>query len=218
MDYCIRNNCIKDILFNADNIEFSSYEERKKYLEYKDGLLGIIDSDLELKFNILSLLEEMGFSINRLGTYFYRDIVFKLVKELKWLDGDSYIFIVNQIRNNNMNGDDVVIEDVLRQHKEKLLKELVEPYSQFYFDIARNDNDIGTKTFHAYIQNSFEKLDREKEKYGLLIEFANNNGNKLNYGQLAFVIASYILKNGFAREFANDCSKRDFKIRVRVDK
>lgn len=194
-DCCLKTNCIDEILYNADDLKFIFYAEQKNYLKYKEGNFECSSDDEKLKFSILKLLEEMGFSINRLGTFFYKDVIFKLLKRINLLEQEGYKVLGNLLESDRVVDNNFMIEEVLEQVKIIFLEELRNPYSQFYFDLARNDNSVGTKTFHAYIQNSFDKLDRYKEKYSLLEILANDNGKKLNYGELAFEIVCYIKNN-----------------------
>lgn len=210
-DCCLKTNRIDEILFNADDLQYAFYGEQKMYLKYKDEKISYCSDDVELKFSILMLLEEMGFSINRLGTFFYKDVIFKLLKRINLLEEQGYNLIASQLKKDGVVDDEIVVEQVLEQIKLNLLEELKNPYSQFYFDIARNDNLVGTKTFHSYIQNSFDKLDVDKEGYSLLETLANDNGRKLNYGELAFKIVAYIRNNNLCNKNDSTSHKKSLK-------
>lgn len=167
--YLVNLDNSKKLLCNFDNIEYIAYPEKINYIKQKN-LKNFKNTDEQINFDILSLLEKMGFLINKLGIYYYKDVIFKIIKQLYQID-----------------------EPLLEEYYNNVLKRnLVDPYSQFYFDLARNEYDIGIKTFHICIENSFNTLDQTKEAYQLLLEMINESEEEICYGQLAFKIAIYI--------------------------
>lgn len=193
LTYCIEDSCYKNVFNNADDIEFVSYDEKIDYIKYKNGCLNVKSSEAKLKFEILNLLEEMGFSINKLGTYFYKDVIINIIKKLEILQSE---------------------ENDTKNYEVDLNKELVNPYSQFYFDLARNDYDIGTKTFHIYIQHSFSCLDTSKEKHYLLLNLINENEKQINCGELALKIALYIKNTTYSKQNNNLNQKKKVKTKI----
>lgn len=135
----------------------------KKYIDYKTGVKTDYNSEDMLDINILSLLEENGFLMNKLGTYLYKDVIRSIIKELG--------------RENTS--------------KEVLTNQLDNPYSQFYFNISRNEKDMGLKTFHAYIQESIFNINYELANSNLIGNLCANGD--LNYGQLALILAEEIV-------------------------
>lgn len=66
---------------------------------------------------------------------------------------------------------------------EELKEQLLNPYSQFYFDIAQNDNDMGLKTFHTLIKKSLPLPNPSAETATI---------NKDNYKKVAFILGQAI--------------------------
>ena len=66
------------------------------------------------------------------------------------------------------------------------------PFSQFYIDVARNDLDVGIKTFHSHIEDAFTKVNLSKADPSLLFELCHNSSNNINYGEYAFIICQYL--------------------------
>lgn len=141
----------------------------KKYIDYKTGVKTDYNSEDMLDINILSLLEENGFLMNKLGTYLYKDVIRSIIKELG--------------RENTS--------------KEVLTNQLDNPYSQFYFNISRNEKDMGLKTFHAYIQDSIFNINYELANSNLIGNLCANGD--LNYGQLALILAEEIVNKDIAK-------------------
>lgn len=138
--------------------------ERNDYLNYKKGMLNIETTDQMLEIMILNLLEKNGFSIDELGTFLYKDIIKKVMECL----------------------------EKTNVKEEELLKDLSNAYSQFYFDLSRNDRDMGLKTFHDYIQSAIYKMNPHSEE-SWIRDLADQK--KTNYGVLAFDIASSIIES-----------------------
>ncbi len=135
----------------------------KKYLDYKKGVVQPISQKEILEMRILELLEDQGFSLKELGTYLYKDVVQNVIECLQ--DPNMKI-------------------DILQQ-------ELSNRYSQFYFDISRNERDMGLKTFHFYIRLA---LSNQKEtSKSTVIKSLCSQREIPNYGMLAFYIAEHIM-------------------------
>ena len=73
----------------------------------------------------------------------------------------------------------------------ELKSQLEDAYSQFYFDIARNEKDMGLKTFHLCIQMAIENINTKESYSGLIGKMCKQK--KMNYGELAWEIASYFV-------------------------
>ena len=212
--------------FKDDSALF--YSERKDYLDYKKGNLAITKFSERLNYEILEKLEAMGFSADGYGIYFYKDVIVRIIKRLEWLDSDGYCFILEQIDPDlikQMSDNDLKefikmklnnYLEYLKKELEYLKKELKDPYSQFYFDIARNDNDISTKAFHSYIVRSFSTLDINQKNFD--ISQAKNNllEGKVDYGKLAFEIAEYIRNLDFYKNTTEEKEKLRPMMRIKM--
>ena len=143
------------------------YNDKKNYLEYKNGVKKDYSSDEISSLLIIELLDKNGFSLDCLGTYLYKDVIKNVIECMK-------------NPGNNL---------------EKLRMELSNPYSQFYFDISRNDRDMGVNTFHSYIEEAILNIQFENKTFNLLDIMCR--GQRMNYGDLAYEIASYMLNSNY---------------------
>lgn len=146
-----------------------AYDEKKDYANYKAGSLDDFSKDRLEHMEVLSILDKLSFPMDEAGTYFFKDMI---VKASRYLDG---------------------VDDFGRPiSREELLQELQSPFSQFYFDVARNDLDIGLKTFHSYIEHALESVDYNKADTTLLLDIYSNFSKETDYGEHALMIAEYV--------------------------
>lgn len=148
-------------------------EQYKDYLNYKENKLEDISNNKKKEMEILNLLEQLGYPIEKVGTYFYKDMILKIVEYLENLEE------VNGFKKYN-----------------KLLDELENHYSHFYFDLARNELDIGIKTFHEVLENQISIVDHStanKEMFNKV--FGTEEINNLGYEEKAFGISTYLYLN-----------------------
>lgn len=143
------------------------YNDKKNYLEYKNGVKKDYSSDEISSLLIIELLDKNGFSLDCLGTYLYKDVVKNVIGCMK-------------NPGNNL---------------EQLRMDLSNPYSQFYFDISRNDRDMGVNTFHSYIEEAILNIQFDNKTSNLLDIMCR--GQRMNYGDLAYEIASYMLNPNY---------------------
>lgn len=102
----------------------------KNYYVYKYASALKVSEPEQQEMNVLEVLEQLGFPMDKTGTYFYKEIIMKTMEELEMVE---------------------------TKEEERDLKTAMEnSYSQFYFDIARNNIDIGLKSFHGCIQLAYE--------------------------------------------------------------
>lgn len=172
----------KDNIFIC-NIDSDMNSDKKKYLEYKNGNIKTDSLDEILNLITLKLLEENGFHIDDIGTYLYRDIIINIIKRL--------------------NSEHPNIEE--------LKEELSNTYSQFYFDISRNERDMGVKTFHFYIKKAILNIKDENKTSNLLDKMCFQR--KIDYGQLAYEIACYIMKNNSLQSDLKIISEINYNIK-----
>lgn len=157
-------------------------EARDNYINYKFGNLSIVMADKMVEVEILSLLDRLSFPMNDVNSYLYKDLVFEVANKLKMVD--KY-------------GDSSCLE---------LIAELSNSDSQFYGDFA-NSCCMSLDELHFRINSVISKIDVSKMDEGLLASVCEEYSFDLNYGELAFILASMIL--GFKRE------KRNNLIRIR---
>ena len=117
---------------------------------------------------ILSILEKLGYPMEHLGTYFYKDLV---------------LFVCDEIK--NMNTSD------LQQKNNDMLVSLNNKYSSLYIWIASDDKELGCKTFHSYIEDALLKIDYDKIDVSLASRIYGSED--ITYGSAALHIAEYFL-------------------------
>ena len=146
-----------------------AYDDKKDYEQYKSGSTdGFSEERLE-EMEILSILDRLSFPMDEVGTYFYKDVI---AKAKRYLDGE---------------------DDFCRPiSSDELLQELKSPYSQFYFDLARNDLDIGLKTFHSNIEHALDSVDYDKADTTLLQGIYSNFSEEADYGEHALASSRYL--------------------------
>lgn len=152
-------------------------EQYKQYINYKEH-----KSENNKEMETLYLLEELGYPIDEMGTYFYKDMILKIVG---YLENSSNKY-------------------------EELLDELGNHYSNFYFDLARNELDVGIKTFHEVLESQILNIDHSNANPERFDEiFGNMAINNLGYEEKAFIISTYIY-------FKNILQKEKVKNKIKV--
>ena len=155
-------------LWNGVNFASKLANMDKDYYEaYKDDRDSVPDAKL-VDMQILNCLESLGYPMDELGTYLYKNVVLSTYSEV----------VDNDVRNDKSLAD-------------SLLLKLNYRLSNFYHELARNDLDMGVKTFHQYILIAMSKIDSdnidkslEKKIYG--------DTKPASYGTMAFKIALYL--------------------------
>ena len=118
-------------------------------------------NDMEIMF----FLYKLGYRPEDLGTFFYKEIVKKITYMIPSIIAENDI-----------------------ESLEQLLIELKNKYSQFYFDIAVNEQDTGLKTFHKYIAEARQN----KLKADPILEQYIYNGEQLDEDIEPLAIATYL--------------------------
>ncbi len=148
-------------LLKRYGVEFSSCgasHDKDIYLKYHDSLREDVPEVYDQTIRVLNILNRLGFPMELVGTYLYKMVIDRIIKRLK-------------------KGEDI-----------HLIDELKSMYSQFYFDIARNDLDIGTKTFYRFIRESLDKTDLNQE----LLEDILEGNEFVDFQELSYYIGKYI--------------------------
>ncbi|MBE6160219.1 MAG: hypothetical protein E7157_04145 [Lactobacillales bacterium] len=160
---------LKMILNGSSYAMHVAYSDKEMYEKSKEGKLENIEEYQKRDINILSLLEGLGYPMDELGTYLYKDViveVYEIVKDVsKRTDMDKC---------------------------RDLMKELNDAYSNFYRWIARDDKEMGIASFHLYIEQAISKIDEEAIDQELAIKVFGSNPEDMNYGLQAFQLASYV--------------------------
>lgn len=159
------------ILHGSSFAVYVANEDRDKYAKFKAGEeQELSDSDLR-SMNVLSILEGLGYPMDELGTYLYKELITEVCKSLKGVTGKR--------------------SDMERCRG--LLAQLNDGFSQLYHNVARESLEIGIKSFHLYIQQAIEKIDYKKIDLDLSYQIFGANPAEQNYGLQAFQLAAYTL-------------------------
>ena len=166
-----KNEKLLMVLHGTSFAVYVANKDIDKYAKFKaleDQELSEADSR---SMEVLSILDRLGFPMNELGTYLYKEVITELCDSLKEITG----------KRSDM--------DKCRY----LLAQLNDAFSQFYHDIAREYLEIGIKPFHLYIQQALEKINYEKVDLDLSYQIFGANPVEQNYGLQAFQLAAYTL-------------------------
>lgn len=146
-----------------------AYDEKKMYEDAKSGNLTDISVANNLDIKILSLLEGLGYPMDELGTYLYKDVIAEVYEKIKDVSGRRDM-----------------------EECRSLMGELNDAYSNFYRWIARDDKELGVTSFHFYITKALEQVDKDKIDDKLFKSVFGKQQLELNYGLQAFQLAAYI--------------------------
>ena len=144
--------------------------ERRGYLDYKIGKNYSITEKRVFEFEVLKLLEKLGFSDDEIGTYLYKDVIIKSIGFLEKNNKD-------------------------KEKYDKLLEELNHQYSQIYFDIARNELEMGITTFHAHINKAFSNVDYKNADLTLIYAIFDKLPIDIRKEEQIFILVNYIYDN-----------------------
>lgn len=139
------------------------------YAIYKSGSTENLTDEKLQEMQVLDSLFKLGFPKDNEGTFLYKSMIKKAIHHL-----DGFDDIGHEIS------------------EEELLRQMQQPFSQFYLDAARNDLDIGIKTFHAYICQALSNVDYACVEPKVLSDIYGNFSEETDYGKHAFVIAKRI--------------------------
>lgn len=159
---------VKKLITDLDDEYAKLSTKISNYILYNDKTLStsVINNpltSLDIKYKVLDILNQLGYPMDEYGTYLYRDVVLKVIQSLK--------------ERNDIN----------------LLQQLKEPYSDFYHDISRNDNDMGTRTLHFYIGSAIDKI-RISSDQKLLLKIYHGSIRDVDYGEQAFIFGKHIIQ------------------------
>lgn len=114
-------------------------DDKDKYDKYKKGAF-VSDKKYDYKnMYILSLLESLGFSMDELGTYLYKELILEVEEQLEMSSGESSI-----------------------ESYKKLYDQLNNINSNLYAWVYSDYLEMGKKTYMAYLNKAFEKIDLSK--------------------------------------------------------
>ena len=147
---------------------FNKHLDKEVYEKSKKGELEEISEIQERDIKILRILEGLGYPMDELGTYLYKDVIAEAYEKVK----------------------DVSSRRDMDKCRD-LMASLNDAYSDFYRWIARDDKEMGVKSFHFYIGEAISKIDDDSIDKELAIKVFGSNPEDLNYGLQAFQLACY---------------------------
>lgn len=165
-----------DLRLQSDYTKLGVRNELYDYLDYRKGELTDITEDKRMSMEILVLLEQLGYPMNKLGTYLYQHLIYKTIKERQRL-------FENDIKTDGM-----------------ILDELQDAFSLHYKQTARGDLDIGVRTFHHTVYDIVNKVDYKKADPILIYEIFGDGKKEMDYGEQALYMAAYISKEPIKRK------------------
>lgn len=155
-----------------DNVDVTSYfvlQDRRDYQKYKEDKKIRFTPKRKRDMQILELLERLGFPMEKAGTYLYKELIAYVCNYLQ--DVDTRDDIKNCVF---------------------LIQELKDGHSNTYFDIARNDLDLGISSYHQIVGIAQDNVDYTKADPILLQEIYGRFSRSLDYGEQAFLLGAYV--------------------------
>lgn len=164
---------IKSVVNGSSYATFCAKHDREIYCEYKSGKIDKLSEEEIKEMQALSVLENLGYPMDELGTYLYKEVIVYARDEI-----DGY---------NRRKEED-------KEKAQNLLINLEDAYSNFYHMIARDDLELGIKSFHICIWRAVQEIDNSKVDRELAEKIFGKNPIPMTYGAQAFKIASYLSK------------------------
>ena len=146
---------------------FIARKEQELYNNLKEGMSFVPSKNESRDIEILSILEKLGYPMDDLGTYLYKDVIVEVCN----------IINEGEITSNNK--------------RRKLIARLNDGYDEIYKQIASEDKEIGCKTFHSYIEGAIKDIDETRTDTSLAEKIYCDKD--ITYGTAAFRIADYYL-------------------------
>ncbi len=192
--YNINKTEREDNFFSLDELMPFNKEKLAKYGKYYNGAEDALSERELLELKVLDILFKLGFPREKDGTYLFQDVI---IKAIHYLDGfDDFNHPISE---------------------EELLKQMQTKYSQFYFEIARNEMDMGVKTFHSYISRAIKRVNYSCVDSNLLSEVYGDFREKTDYGKHAFIIAKNIRNHNNVNQVRQNQDGKVQYVKTKVD-
>lgn len=148
---------------------YVSDSDRKIFSKYKDGILEDISDEKKREMEVLLLLERLGYPMDELGTYLYKNMIIEVVKHLDKVSTRQGII-----------------------NCKYFIAKLKDSFSDIYLNLARFELEMGIKTFHKNVLEAISKIDYSKADPNLLYTIFSKIPKEIDYAEQAFVLGSYI--------------------------
>lgn len=157
------------LLLNSLNFKGQISDNLKNaYSDYKLGKIDDLSLEMMEEMEVTFILEQLGFSVNEIGRFLYAKMIVGVLSYLKGIPVRGIVLT-----------------------SDELVEQLNNKFSQFYLDVARNDLDIGIKTYHFAIERSILAIDTKNCKERC-IQILGECYDLTDYPKNAFLIATYI--------------------------
>ena len=121
--------------------------DRKDFCNYKLGDTEGLTNEKKREMDVLLLLENLGYPMDELGTYLYKNLIIEVIK---YLDNVS------------------TRQDII--NCKYFLAKLKDFFSDIYLNLARFELEMGIKTFHKTILEAISNIDYSKADKNLIYE------------------------------------------------
>lgn len=134
-------NALIEVLDGSSFAKMIAKVDKEKFEQFKAGTF-VSDKDYDYRnMHILSLLESLGFPMDELGTYLYKELIMEVKNQLKKIEDQSSTESYKELYD-NLNDFD----------------------SNLYLWVASDYLEMGRKSFMFYMKQAFDKIDRRKTK------------------------------------------------------
>ncbi len=175
------------ILKGTSYAMWEANRDKDNYKKFKKRKVAEFNDNTMQSMNILNILDKLGYPMDELGTYLYKDVI------------NETVYNIEKIASDDMD-----------EYKE-LLNTLNDAYSPLYHYIAREWKEMGVTSFHLFIERAIDKIDDEKVDKELSMKIYGSRPLEQTYGSNAFQLASFYLK-----KYSFDDTKKYQKPAVKV--
>lgn len=148
-----------------------------EYNDYLNGKLQKATYEKQVEMKIFDTLIELGFSLDHIGTFFYKELILEIAKSLN---------------KENTYGQEICDEQTLREM-------LMNRYSAIYIEKAKYSLNISSDAYHKQIKDAIKNIDTTKVNKELLVEIFAGYENNTSYQEQAICIGKYI-QNKYLKE------------------
>ena len=161
------------LLAGIGDANFEARWDQGLYQKYLAGNTADFDEKTMLQMKALEMLLQLGYPEDHLGTYLYEALIANMslkLQNLQKYDSESFV-----------------------KESKKLLLEYADGFTKPYRLVAREERDMGVKTFHRYVNDAISKVDYNKADPALAFNIYDGLPNELSMSENAYAIATYML-------------------------
>ena len=147
----------------------SLYEtDKDNYEIYKKGVAKDIPEENLLEMKVLDTLDKLGFPMDNIGTYFYKDVIMGLKPYLERMIKDGAIEVYDCLKTS-----------------------LDQKNSALYLNVSRGQNDMPLEHFHIGIASAIKSIDNQRIDKKFAYQIFGDSLEERSYGDLAIIIGLY---------------------------